>query len=107
MKKVFLAIMITQALFWLGLGIFSSNTAGFIINVLMILDGAAFAFLAFFYNKNLFLKISTGAFLLINTVLTFTDQMGLYDYIILAANIACIALFTLIAMKYRTSGKKS
>ncbi len=106
MKKVFLAIMMAQALFWVVSGIFLSGNFIF-INVLMILDGAAFAFLAFFYNKNLFFKISTGIFLALNTLLTFTDQMGVYDYIILAANIACIILFTLIMVKYRIREKKS
>ena len=107
MKKAFFIIMIAQSLFWIGTGIFASVNAGLIIKMLMVSDGLAFVFLAFFYNKNLFFKISTGAFLMINTVLTFTDQMGIYDYIILAANIACIALFTLIAVNYRTREKKS
>lgn len=105
MKKVFTAIMLIQAVFWLALGLFFKSNAGFILNILMIADGAAFAFFAFFYNRNLFFKIVTGLFLFINTVLTLTDQVGVYDYIILGLNLLCVFLFSYLMTRARQEKK--
>ena len=101
MKKLFFTIILAQAVYWIASGILLQNSPSFIINVLMIADGACFAALAFLYGKNLFFKIITALFFAANLILTFTDQMGIWDFIILAANILCIASFAVIMMRGR------
>jgi len=101
MRKIFTAVMLIQAVFWVVLGLFFKSNAGIVLNILMIADGTAFAFFAFFYNRNLFFKIVTGLFLFINTALTLTDQVGVYDYIILGLNLLCVFLFSFIMSRGR------
>ena len=103
MKKVLFFTMLAQAAFWVISAFLPANSLGIVMKLLMAADGICFAALAFLYNRNLFLKIITPLFLAVNLILTFTDQMGLWDYIILAANVICVASFTAAML----SGRKA
>ncbi len=91
LKRVFIISMIMQGLIWLafsGITLLSIDKINsIIIAVLMIIDGACFIVLAFIFDRNKFFKICTIAFIIINLILTVTDQMGIFDYIVLLLNI--------------------
>lgn len=110
MKKVVLKIfridMFVLSLFWLGMGISYAVSQGLngaqyiIIAVLMIINAVLFAFFAVIYTgKRLFFRIIIFLFILVNTILTFTDQFGLLDYIALLFNI--VALGSSVALFFR------
>lgn len=61
---------------------------------MIMMLGDSVLFILFIYlisKKKLYIFIVLIIFLLINTILTVTDQMGIYDWIVLMANL--IALF--------------
>ena len=99
MKKLFFYAMLAQSVFWVVSGILLQNSPSIILNILMAADGTCFAALAFFYNKNLFFKITAALFLAVNLILTFTDQIGVWDYVILVANLLCITSFSVIMVR--------
>ncbi len=83
--------MLAQAVFWVVSAVLRtvnvSGTMDAVLAVLMLADGVAFAVLACLLKKRwLLLKIATLSFLLVNLALTVTDQMGVYDWIVLALN---------------------
>ena len=101
LKIVFLSTMMLQCIFWLVFGIILIATPGnqnTVVTWLMIPNGIAFGLFVLFYRKrNLLYKILATFFLFANLILTVTDQMGFFDYLVLALNIiaiwCCLALF--------------
>jgi hypothetical protein len=86
-----------QAIFWSVNAVVLAFQSGFrevapaVIAVLTLLDGAAFACFALSKRNRIFTNdYLLLLFLLANTVLTFTDQMGVFDYIILALNLLAL-----------------
>jgi 4-amino-4-deoxy-L-arabinose transferase-like glycosyltransferase len=67
----------------------------------MALNAIPFILLSRLYRKTLLLKIVTALFLAVNLILTFTDQMGLFDYIVLALNIVTLICFMIAVTKGR------
>ena len=97
------AAMLAQAVMWTVFAVMRlielSGSMDMVLAILMFANAAAFAVLGCLFKKRrLLLKISTLAFLFVNMVLTFTDQMGVYDWIVLGLNIislgGCLALYT-------------
>ncbi|MCJ7665960.1 MAG: hypothetical protein MUO59_04405, partial [Actinobacteria bacterium] len=70
-------------------GIEDPALINWIIMVMMILDSSFFALFAYLVDKG---KISVYIiliiFLFINTILTITDQIGIFDWIVLFMNLA-------------------
>lgn len=100
-EKAYRLLMILQGLLWIVMAV-RSITAGTVstpILVLMLLDGVFYILLAFPDLRALFLKLAVLAFLLANTALTFTDQMGFLDYLVLAWNLVLLALASSIAFQ--------
>ncbi len=97
--------MLAQTVFWLLTGIFTQYSAGSYINILLIANGILFAILAFISYKNTITKAACLIFLTANTVLTLTDQAGIYDYVILAVNILLIIFFALSIIQKKTSDR--
>ena len=52
------------------------------------------------------IPILITVFLMVNTVLTFTDQMGVYDWIVLLLNLAALVLSFILAIKRYRSLRK-
>lgn len=95
-KNSFYTAMILQGLLWIVFSIIQMNTTQsyFIVTLLMIANALAFfGFAVVFKFKILFLRILTLIFLFINLILTFTDQMGFWDYLVLALNVINIFCF--------------
>ena len=60
--------------------------------IMMLGNSVLFILFIFLINKKkLFIFIVLVVFLLINTILTVTDRMGIYDWIVLVINL--VALF--------------
>ena len=98
-KILYKVIMIAQSVMWIVFAIVLLTTKQSsthpIVTALMIANGVVFfAFLLLAETKNVFLRILTLAFLAINLVLSFTDQIGLFDYVAMALNILAILCFS-------------
>ena len=80
-----------------------------IIAALMTANGVLFTVLfALADRSSLFFRIPALLFLLLNLVLTYTDQMGIYDYIIMSLNIlAILSLLYISISSYRKNSDKS
>ena len=75
-------------------------TMNWIIMIMMLGNSVLFALFIFLINKKkLYIFIVLVIFLLINTILTVTDQMGIYDWIVLSMNL--VALFLGIILTIR------
>lgn len=93
-KRIFFLLMVAQGMFWLILAttpLVVSMVTGAVVSVLMLLNGLFFIALSFFGYRSRWLSMLTFAFLAVNLVLSVTDQMGVYDIIVLVMNILSIA----------------
>lgn len=98
-RNIYRLLMILQGLLWIIMAVRSitSGTVSYPILVLMLLDGVFYILLAFPDIRKLYFKLAVLAFLLANTILTLTDQMGFLDYLVLAWNLILLVLvFTII-----------
>lgn len=103
-----------QTIFWMvNTVIFSismdmRNMSMTFLAVLMLLNGILFGYFALFERKRVLANdYILLAFLLINTVLTVTDNLGVFDYVILALNllaVCCCILASNQFFKHRKSG---
>lgn len=94
-RIMFRILMIAQGLLWLvlaGISIFNQALGYQIISILMAINGLCFIVFAFMLNKKAISKFIVFGFLGINVIFTLTDQVGLYDYIVLGLSIATILL---------------
>ena len=102
-RNLYRLLMILQGLLWIGMAVqsTSSGTVSYPILILMLLDGVFYILLAFPDIRKLLYKLAVLAFLLANTVLTVTDQMGFMDYLVLAWNLVLLVLvfFIIFARK--------
>jgi len=74
-------------------GIEGPTLINLIIMAMMILDSLFFALFTYLADKEkLSVYIILIIFLLVNTVLTVTDQMGILDWIVLFLNLAAMIL---------------
>ena len=97
---IYKLIMMLQALFWVitGVNMLVVQPNHFIIASLMIINGAAFVLLYYFITKRgFFIRACTFLFLIVNLALTLTDQMGIYDYIMLILNVFAVACLIYIS----------
>jgi hypothetical protein len=70
------------------------------IMIMMLANSILFILFIYLTNKkNSFVFTGLTIFLLINTILTFTDQMGVYDWIILVANLAALSLAVILTIR--------
>ena len=99
-QKLYKLLMILQGILWIAMAIQSafSDTAVYpIIMLLMVLNGILYILLAFPDIRTPFFKLAVIAFLGVNTVLSVTDQLGFFDYLVLVWNIALLVLvFTIV-----------
>ncbi len=100
-EKAYRLLMILQGLLWIAMAVRSiaTGTVSTPILVLMLLDGFCYILLAFPDLRKLFFRLAALAFLLANTVLTFTDQMGFMDYLVLLWNLGLLVLVFLIGFR--------
>ena len=87
------------------------NMSMIFLAVLMLLDAILFGYFALFERKwilaNDYILL---AFLLVNTLLTVTDNVGVFDYIILALNLLAVCCCILASdqfFKHRKSGRNA
>jgi hypothetical protein len=95
-----------QAIYWMISALLFSFLSGLqtfhmiILAVLMFLNGLAYGYFALFERKWILANdYVLLAFLLVNTILSVTDQMGLFDFIILGLNLLAM-LYCILASDY-------
>jgi hypothetical protein len=103
-----------QAIYWLISVIFFSFLSGLqhfsliAVAVLMLLDGLAYGYFVMFDRKGILGNdyVLLG-FLLVNAILSITDQAGIFDFIILGLNLLAIlvCLLTSDQMSWRRKKK--
>ena len=99
-KNAFIILMTTQGAFWIALSIFLFITRSQpYIAALMLGNGFVFFASILVYNRNGFQKAAVIAFIAVNLILTLTDQMGIYDYIVLVLNIASLTSLIHLTIK--------
>ena len=92
--KIAQALFALNALIWLAFGVFryfvwqkthpGNETLEVIIPLMMIVNAAGMAFCSFAIGKlKIWLYFAAVGYLLVNIVLTITDQFGVYDLITL------------------------
>ncbi len=109
-------IMILQGLMWIVFGIISlakphGDLMTLLICTLMPANGVLFIIFALIIKKDkLLLKVFTFAFIIVNLILTVTDQTGLFDYCVLVLNIITLfgyIYFFISGRKQRGAAKKT
>ena len=102
-EKAFKLLMILQGLLWIYMTIQSvvSDKAAAIILGMMALDGIFYILLAFADIRQLLYRLVVLAFLGTNAILSITDQMGFFDYLVLSWNVVLLILVCLIIVKQR------
>lgn len=105
MKLMFFIAMIIESAFLIfaGISFYIESTTSFfpklITFILLLVDGVAyFVFVLLKHDARSYAIIFTG-FIFANIALTFTDQMGLWDYLILVLNIFILLLYYAIYIK--------
>ena len=91
----FRVLMILQGLLWVYLCVQSIiQTTGFpvLITGFMMINGLCFLGLAFLRADQNRERILIVVFLTVNLILTVTDQMGLFDWIVLILNVASLTV---------------
>jgi len=108
MAKILRILLAVSCLLWVILGIIYFTKIQiyalqhWIILALMILNGLCFGIFAYLINKKfLFIYISLLLFIIVNAILTITDQIGILDWVVLALNISIIVLI-ILEMKGRS-----
>ncbi len=103
-KICFYVSMAAQGLFWIIFGIIQlisiQESCKYILALLMAADGIAYIVLMLISQKKyLLFKIATFLFLGVNLIFCVTDQAGLWDYLILALNVAALSAYIYILIK--------
>lgn len=100
--KIYLSIMLGQSVLWIVLSIMLIIKSiefypQIIVGILMIGNAIAFGVFALLYKKNnILIKLLTFVFLFANLILTFTDQMGVLDFIVLLLNIIVVICYIIL-----------
>jgi hypothetical protein len=85
------SFLFLQAILWFVLaGIHFAQYQQWLIPLLLILDGVGFLAFAFLFPKHTIFRILAAAYLAANILLTVSDQMGVWDYLVLALNVITI-----------------
>lgn len=103
LKRSLQGLLAIQFFFWIVFGIIyitkiqADNQNNWIIAILMVLNGFCFAVFAYLARKKTrFIYILLLLFLTVNTILTITDQTGIFDWIILFLNLITVLLSILV-----------
>jgi hypothetical protein len=98
-SQILKGLLICFCIFWIVMGvIFITKTQilavqYWIIMILMMLNAICFAIFTYLIKKkNLVIYIMLILFILINAILTVTDQMGIIDWVTLLFNIIILVL---------------
>lgn len=93
MKKYMIpGLMAGLCILWLVFGVIMLDES-IVLGILMFANGLCFGFFAFFCrSKNRLLKWLIYIFVGVNLILTLTDQMGVYDWIVLVVYIVLLSL---------------
>ena len=96
-KNVFFILMAVQGVLWIAWSVFVliNHSQNPYVAMLMLGNGLVFLVSTLVYNRNRFFKTAVMGFVALNLILTLTDQMGLYDYIVLVLNIASLFLIVI------------
>lgn len=107
-KNIFIYSMIIQGIVWIVLTLisFQGDSASNIIDTMMLINGLCYIVLALIVDRKKLFRIAIIFFLAINLILTFTDQVGFYDYLVLALNaISLISFIVYIVIRKKIKAK--
>lgn len=103
--QILKSLLLAFCVFWIVMAIiyllriYTFDLQHLIIMILMIFDAICFAVFAFLINrKSIVIYIMLILFILINAVLTVTDQLGIIDWLTLLFNIVVLVLSILITI---------
>ncbi len=95
-SKLIKSILMTiLGIFWIGIGIWYIREGSVFNIILVILNGLIFLIFAWVNIDRRLYKIVEMTFLFVNALLTFTDQVGVVDFIYFAILILVIYLFVI------------
>ncbi len=91
-SKIFKFNMILQSLLWIIFSVvtFAKNDTLIIVCILMLVNGILFFVFSQIFQENKLVQSAIFLFLAANLILTFTDQMGFFDYLVMIFNILSI-----------------
>jgi hypothetical protein len=98
-RKTYKLLMILQGFLWFYMAIQNafSDKVMLPILVLTLLNGVLYILFGLTDIRKLFFQLAAFAFLFVNIILTFTDQLGFYDYLVMGWNfILLILVFSII-----------
>ncbi|MFH1513095.1 MAG: hypothetical protein ABIG45_07045 [Bacillota bacterium] len=100
-RKTYRLLMILQGFLWFYLAAENalSDRVALPIVILAFLDGACYVVLGLLDIRKLLWRMLSLAFLAANLILTFTDQLGFYDYLVMGWNIVLLILVFTLAIK--------
>ena len=105
LSKVVVDLLIFQVFFWLVVIVFdviNTQTVSTWIIVLLVINAILYAIAAYIVKEgNLLLEYAVLFFLLFNIILSFTDQFGLMDVIILIVNVITLGLLGWLVLEDR------
>ncbi|MBN2878222.1 MAG: hypothetical protein JXN65_01205 [Clostridia bacterium] len=106
-KRIFKYSAIFQGLLWFAFVIINTNrpSTGYLLPLLMAINSICFFLLPFFMDSKPLFKAGIFAFLAVNLILTFTDQMGFFDYAVMVLNITSLTAFTVYTVLHRKQNK--
>lgn len=97
-------LMAGLCLLWIVFGILTLENS-VILAILLVLNGVIFGFFAFVCKaKNRLIKWLLYVFIGANIILTFTDQMGFFDWMVL---VLYVLLLGFLIMEHRDSKESS
>lgn len=93
MQKTIRTLLSMQGILWFVLAaLYDRSFENLTILILLIFDGLGFLLLAFLYSWRKLFRFAALFYLLVNLLLTITDQMGSLDYFVLGLNAVTILL---------------
>lgn len=95
-KGIFIISVVIQIFIWIIFSIinFINASTHMIVIILMAANGVCFLLTAFLFDKRMSFRTIIYVFLAVNLILTFTDETGFFDYVVLVLNIVSIISLT-------------
>ena len=103
MKKILSIAIVFQCIFLIiaGIDFYTQSTIPFVpklmMSLLLVLDGFIYLVSLFIKKQFRLYKLFFTLFILVNIGLTFTDEVGVWDYIILGLNIIILVIYHIIS----------
>ena len=93
-RRIYQTVMFLLSLLRVGLAIHTFvRGAGILLGAAMAANAVLFMVLGMQFRRGRWMQLLTAAFLAVNLALTISDQMGIWDYLSAALDVAAISSF--------------